>query len=463
MLLKGSILKNTKEILGLVIYTGFNTKIMKNAKNPPIKMSNVMKTMNVILITVFIFQIICCNLFSLAYLEFTENNQTYLESYLNSKHLVSLYAFTIKFFTFLVAFSHLIPISLYVAMEIVKLLQSWFIFYDDLMFDENANKPAIARTSELIEELGQVEFLFSDKTGTLTVNKMDFKNCYIGGVIFGAPPQIDKENNCRNKDNESNSDFYSYKVNNTKKNKINKKKSITIEQAYDNFIRELEKNNKEMNLDFCGDTRIPKILAVHLEKNLLNESLENENLFNNNNIDNYNTKKTENLNFMDELNDEILGYLGIDSSINISAVDLKKNIINFFRVCTLCHSAICEEDKEGKTVYVCSSPEEFAFLNGSKNSGFTFTNRTPNRIEIFNSYSNQKEIWEILLEVPFESDRRRMTIVVRREDDVDNVVHVMVKGADEALLPLINLEDLARISLEGNCFVNEKKFIFLSL
>ena len=66
----------------------------------------------------------------------------------------------------------LIPISLYVALEIVKMIQSLLIFYDDKMIDPITGKTAVARTSDLIEELGQVEFIFSDKTGTLTKNRM---------------------------------------------------------------------------------------------------------------------------------------------------------------------------------------------------------------------------------------------------------------------------------------------------
>jgi len=460
MLLKGSILKNTKEIFGLVIYTGFNTKIMQNAKNPPIKMSNVMKTMNVILITVFFFQLTCCTLFSYAYLEFTEKNQNYLESYLNSAHSVSLSAFAVKFFTFLVAYSHLIPISLYVAMEIVKILQSWFIFYDNLMFDQAANKPAIARTSELIEELGQVEFLFSDKTGTLTVNKMEFKNCYIGGVIFGAKNELENKINIDNNighNNNNKNENHDYNFNKKSNQFINKKKSFTFDSYYANFLSELENKSSNNPLNFCGDARIPKILAVPFEKNILNNNNANneENLFTINL--NNNNNNSNNINFIDEHNDEILDYLEIESCINISALDLKKTIINFFRVCTLCHSAICEDDNEGKTVFSCSSPEEFAFLHGSKNAGFSFTSRTPNTIEIFNHYKNEKEIWEILLEVPFESDRRRMTIAVKKKDDLDNVVHVLIKGADEALLPIINLDDLAALSLESMFF-----FVFFS-
>lgn len=432
LLLKGSILKNTEEILGLTVYTGFNTKIMKNAKKPPIKMSNVMKTMNIILITVFFFQLICCNLFSYAFLDFSQENETYLKFYIQTKNLVSLFTFVIKFFTFLVAYSHLIPISLYVAMEIVKLLQSLFIFYDNLIFDEVSNKPSIARTSELIEELGQVEFIFSDKTGTLTVNKMEFKNCYIGGVIFGKQDN-NKRNNINSIDNKIKTNF------------LNKKKSFTFENIYANFLKELEVNSKSVNpLHFCEDFRIPKILAIPFEKNLNDKD---ENFF----IKTSKSEKTieNNIHFIDEINDEVLEYLDIEPSINNSASELKKNIINFFRVCTLCHSAINEVDINGQDNFVSSSPEETAFLNGSKNVGFTFKNRTPNTIEIYNHYKNCEEIWEILLEIPFQSDRRRMTIVVKQKNDINNMIYVLIKGADETLIPLINLDSLSKISLEG--------------
>ena len=70
-------------------------------------------------------------------------------------------------------------------MEVVKILQSYFIYYDEAIFDSVTKLPSVARTSELIEELGQVEFVFSDKTGTLTQNIMEFKKCFIAGKFYG--------------------------------------------------------------------------------------------------------------------------------------------------------------------------------------------------------------------------------------------------------------------------------------
>lgn len=90
-----------------------------------------------------------------------------------------------KCFVFLVAYSHLIPISLYVTLEILKLLQATFIRNDKDCYYRELKKAANVKCSDLIEELGQVEFVFSDKTGTLTQNVMVFRKCSINSVIYG--------------------------------------------------------------------------------------------------------------------------------------------------------------------------------------------------------------------------------------------------------------------------------------
>ncbi|KAK8930896.1 putative phospholipid-transporting ATPase 9 [Platanthera zijinensis] len=79
----------------------------------------------------------------------------------------------------------LIPISLYISIEIVKVLQSTFINQDQDMYCTEVDQPARARTSNLNEELGQVNTILSDKTGTLTCNSMEFLRCSIAGVDYG--------------------------------------------------------------------------------------------------------------------------------------------------------------------------------------------------------------------------------------------------------------------------------------
>lgn len=79
----------------------------------------------------------------------------------------------------------MIPISLYVTIEIVKVCHALYINSDREMYDENSNTPAHARTSNLGEELGQIDYVFSDKTGTLTQNVMEFLKVSFGGVSYG--------------------------------------------------------------------------------------------------------------------------------------------------------------------------------------------------------------------------------------------------------------------------------------
>ena len=86
--------------------------------------------------------------------------------------------------TFIILYNNLIPISLIVTMEVVKFQQAQLINFDLDMYYARTDTPAICRTSSLVEELGQIEYVFSDKTGTLTCNEMEFRCCSIAGTAY---------------------------------------------------------------------------------------------------------------------------------------------------------------------------------------------------------------------------------------------------------------------------------------
>lgn len=182
IILRGCSVRGCPYLYGLVIFTGHETKLMQNSRVTPFKQSNVYKMVNRCILLIFATQTILCVISTACNMIWMDRNETRLW-YMGSIKRTSHAADIVSFFTFLILYNNLVPISLYVSLDIVKVIQAKQIASDPEMCYED--KFAIARTSDLNEELGQIEYIFSDKTGTLTRNIMEFRKCFISGVSYG--------------------------------------------------------------------------------------------------------------------------------------------------------------------------------------------------------------------------------------------------------------------------------------
>jgi phospholipid-transporting ATPase len=183
ILLRGCMLRNTEWICGLAIFTGHDTKLMQNSNEAPTKRSQVERKMNIMIFILFgILALFCigCAIGSGIYVDTLIPDHWYLTGYMAAAPGSALAALT-----FLVLYNIMIPISLYVSMEMVKVFHALLINLDVRMYHEETDTPAKARTSNLGEELGQISYIFSDKTGTLTCNVMEYVKCSIAGTSYG--------------------------------------------------------------------------------------------------------------------------------------------------------------------------------------------------------------------------------------------------------------------------------------
>lgn len=406
LLVRGSSVRNTEWILGIVVNTGRDTKLMQNVKPRPRKNSRLERETNRHYFSSLFLQVVVITALTIRFGNKCEDmlKATYL--LMNEEDCYASEVF-LKFFTFFIVFSPLIPQSLYVSMEIVRAFQVYFIEKDEAIVDHETGVRTEVRTSNLNEELGVIHHVFTDKTGTLTANRMDFKKCSVAGKVYdisenpqsGTISLVDVKRALQAGPSSSAvSAFDLAELDDL--DMVFRLLAIchsVVAEAPDSDDAASE--NSDASSRSSGVRRRPRFLRRRHRRNSENATdsdvSERE--------DSVSSKGLEPSSLTSSAPLPSSGSAGnrMSSSLNGSNPDITP--IN----------------------YQASSPDEAALVQAARAQGYTFLSRSNKDIVI--DVFGQQEIHEILETLEFDSTRKRMSVITR---DPQGRIFIFTKGAD---------------------------------
>ncbi|CAG7850226.1 Putative phospholipid-transporting ATPase C24B11.12c [Serendipita indica DSM 11827] len=369
LLLRGCTVRNTSWIIGVVVFTGADTKIMLNGGDTPSKRSKIEKETNFNVIMNFLILLAMCLSTAIVsgYFEtLTNTSAAYYEIGSDPTRSVVLNAL-ITFCSCLIAFQNIVPISLYISIEIVKTIQAYFISQDIDMWYQPYETACVPKTWNISDDLGQIEYIFSDKTGTLTQNVMEFQKCSINGIIYGEGITEAMRGAAKREGRDDLPDP--------------QEQAQQLREMKVGMLDKMAKTFKNRYLQADKMTLVAPNLADHLAD---------------------------------------------------KSSPQRQNLIAFFRALAVCHTVLADRPEPHtqpfRLDYKAESPDEAALVAAARDVGFPFVGKSNTSIEI--EVMGQPERYVPLRVLEFNSTRKRMSVIVRNPE---GKIVLYTKGADSVI------------------------------
>ncbi|KAL2022829.1 hypothetical protein VTK56DRAFT_4360 [Thermocarpiscus australiensis] len=391
---RGCTIRNTASVTGMVINTGEETKIRMNANRHPHAKKPALEAMaNRIVITLVVYVIVLVAACSGGYAVWQRTYERF------AWYLTGLsvpYSHIIMGFA--IQFNNVIPLSLYVTLEIVKLGQMFLLNSDIEMYDEASDTPARCNTNTILENLGQIGYLFSDKTGTLTENVLKFRKMSVAGTAWLHEMDLAKED-VKERDEKG----------------LGAEGSGFLGAEPD--LGAVRPGEHDLSRDFSAADPSASIAPRRSSSHWRS------------------TGRPDHVQ-PDLTTADLLEYLRLRPDSAFS-----RRAIQYILLMALCHTCL-PELKDGKVDFQAASPDELALVRAAQELGFLVIQRTTQAItlRIADGGRYTERTYQILDVIEFSSKRKRMSIIVRCPD---GRIWLLTKGADSVILPRLRMADLA--------------------